>query len=123
MSAITDPHDIAAELNRRLTGREAKRHAGMVLLPQLKQTVCADGFSVSIQASESHYCSPRSSFGPWYQVECGYPSAPMPTLGEWMEDGNPETDTSTVWGYVPISKVAEVLAAHGGLMPVTETVS
>jgi hypothetical protein len=39
---------------------------------------CVDGFSISVQASSTHYCSPRDNEGPWDTVECGFPSA-VPT--------------------------------------------
>ena len=40
--------------------------------------VCADGFSLSVQASNGHYCTPRSNYGPYSRVEVGYPSSRPP---------------------------------------------
>jgi len=39
---------------------------------------CKDGAYVSVQASCSHYCSPRYNYGKWYEVECGFPSVIPP---------------------------------------------
>ena len=33
----------------------------------------ADGTSLSVQVSETHYCSPRNNWGPYYEVEVGFP--------------------------------------------------
>jgi hypothetical protein len=45
-----------------------------------KRIYCKDGYNLSVQASATHYCSPREDFGPWYEVEVGYPSAVEDTL-------------------------------------------
>jgi len=78
---------------------------------------CQDGFSVSVQASRYHYCSPRSDYGPWFSVECGFPSLPMPELAEYCEESGEDalTATATVWSRVPIEAVAAVLDSHGGM--------
>jgi hypothetical protein len=38
------------------------------------QIVCADGFKMSVQGNQNAYCQPRNDQGPYYQVECGFPS-------------------------------------------------
>lgn len=38
--------------------------------------VCADGYSVSVQASSTSYSTPRTNHGPWWKVECGYACPP-----------------------------------------------
>jgi|TARA_R110001583_G_scaffold21333_5_gene81044 hypothetical protein len=79
---------------------------------QYKKAVCADGFSVSIQASETNYCSPRNNSGPYIMVELGYPSEKDPIILPYAEDsGDP---TGTVYGYVPSAIVLECLDSHGG---------
>lgn len=101
---------IVCELNRRLAMRKGK------YTPVAVQQ-CADGFTVSVQACAFAYCSPRSDRGPWAAVECGFPNRPMPTLAEWCEEPDKaETATKTVWSYVPIERVAALLAEHGGLV-------
>ena len=44
---------------------------------------CKDGESVSIQAGEYLYCSPRSNFMGWFEIEAGFPSCVPPI--EWKE--------------------------------------
>lgn len=75
--------------------------------------ICADGFCMSVQASEGHYCRPRDNFGPYSAVEVGYPSEAVPELMEYAEDA--DNPTSTVYGYVPVEVVEAVLTAHGGI--------
>lgn len=75
--------------------------------------VCADGFDVSIQASNSHYCEPRENSGPYNSVEIGYPSEEVPEWMEYAEDA--DNPTSTVYGWVPIEIVEVVLYQHGGI--------
>lgn len=76
---------------------------------------CGDGQSVSIsvQASESAYCTPRDNLGPWTEVECGYPSVTPPDpMMEYAED--PDRPTDTVYAWVPIRVVREFIETHGG---------
>jgi hypothetical protein len=75
--------------------------------------VCVDGFAMSVQASDAHYCSPRDNAGPWTQVEVGFPTDRVEELMAYCED--PETPTKTVYGYVPVEVVCAVVEAHGGL--------
>ena len=74
--------------------------------------ICKDGFSLSVQASEFTYCSPRDNEGPWTRVEVGFPSQKDDLLMEYAEDAS--IPTGTVYGYVPIEVVAEVIERHGG---------
>ena len=60
---------------------------------------CADGFSMSVQASQFNYCNPRSNTGPWESVEVGLPSAYEHCLQPYAE--NPDRPTETVYGWVP----------------------
>ena len=83
-----------------------------------KRITCADGFGLSIQASASHYCSPKSNFGPYDAVEVGYPSEQPPD--EWAEyyDGSisdfDNGDATGIFGYVPVEMVEALIEAHGG---------
>jgi len=85
---------------------------GVYLKPAPRIT-CVDGFNISIQASESAYCEPRMNNGPWYMVELGYPSAPDDLIQSYAED--PARPTDTVYGWVPIFIVTEMIDAHGGI--------
>jgi hypothetical protein len=74
---------------------------------------CADGFSLSVQASDFHYCVPRDNAGPWAMVEIGYPSADPELIAEYAED--PGALTDTVYSCVPVALVDELIALHGGI--------
>ena len=74
---------------------------------------CKDGTTISVQASEKHYCNPRDNDGPWDAVECGYPSvAPGPEMMKYAE--TPTNPTGTVYAWVPVEVVRAFLAEHGG---------
>ena len=79
-----------------------------------QRVCCADGFEMSVQANVSAYCSPRENSGKYELVEVGFPSAVEPMLMPYVEDrGKP---TKTVYGYVPVEVVTNVLAKHGGIV-------
>lgn len=80
---------------------------------------CADGVSLSVQASEYNYCDPRQRLQrPWNAyllVEVGYiydkenqPFSP-PDIWKFYQEGD-----SQVWGYVPVWLVKEFIESHGG---------
>ena len=80
-----------------------------------KRVVCADGFSMSVQAGRGAYCDPRVDGARTYtEVEVGYPSKAEPLLKRWVED--PDCPTETVYGYVPSSVVRQVINKHGGMI-------
>jgi len=86
------------------------RRMGAVVRPRI---VCKDGFSMSVQASRGHYCTPRNNLGPWVEVEVGFPSGIEPDLLPYAED--PENPLRTVYGRAPILVVDAVVARHGGI--------
>jgi hypothetical protein len=76
---------------------------------------CADGFEVSVQASENHYCEPRINGAEQYEsVELGYPNMEEPELMEYAED--PVDPTGTVYGWVPVELVNKLIDKHGGII-------
>ena len=80
-----------------------------------QQVVCADGFSMSVQANDGAYCSPRANNAKSYdEVEVGFPSEREPLLMRWCDD--PKDPTGTVYGYVPAQVVINVIAKHGGMV-------
>ena len=79
-----------------------------------EQVVCADGFSMSVQASKGSYCSPRDDSGPYDSVEVGFPSSYDYYLHEYAED--PDKPTDTVYGWVPADTVMMCIDAHGGMV-------
>ena len=75
--------------------------------------VCADGWSVSAQAGDGLYSIPRWEAGDWIAIELGYPSAADPRLMQYADDRDKPTDT--VYGYVPVSLVDQIIEEHGGI--------
>ena len=76
---------------------------------------CADGTTLSVQASETHYCTPRDNFGPYTHVEVGFPSVPPPN--SWMQyfDGEADDDPcGSVYGNITVELVREFVELHGG---------
>ena len=87
--------------------------------PQNPVVVCKDGFEISIQASENHYCTPQSDTGPYTEVECGFPN--RKPLSQAMLDRftgfDSDTDyTDSTYSYVPVEVVKLELALHGGIV-------
>ena len=79
-----------------------------------ERVCCADGFEMSVQANVSAYCSPRENSGKYELVEVGFPSAVEPMLMPYAE--RRDKPTKTVYGYVPVEVVTNVLAKHGGIV-------
>ena len=83
---------------------------------RVKRLHCNDGFSMSVQAHYGVYCSPRvdpSETGYYSEVEIGFPSEKEELLMGYVEDYDNPTDT--VYGYVPVEVVQEVIEKHGGI--------
>jgi len=84
---------------------------------------CADGFTVSVQASPNHYANDSHASGeaaywrgvaavptyPFTTFEVGYPSSDPEPAYVWAE-----YDCGGVWAWVPRQIVADLLDAHGG---------
>ena len=86
---------------------------------------CKDGYRISVQASTHHYCldanGQRGIFNddkvalPFQSVECGFPSERPEPWAEWEQYAeSPERPTDTVYGFVPVSLVADLIERHGG---------
>ena len=77
--------------------------------------VCADGFNMSVQAHDGAYCEPRLDGQRKYTlVEIGFPSAIEPLIMPWCEDDR--IPPSSVYGYVPVDVVTNVIVKHGGMV-------
>lgn len=82
---------------------------------QTPRIYCMDGFTLSVQAGETLYCSPRDNYGPWYSVEVGFPSERVEEFIPYIDGGEDADPTGSVYGYVPIDIVEKVIADHGGI--------
>lgn len=69
---------------------------------------CKDGVTLSVQASEFHFSSPRDNYGPYTEVEvwCVRDAAEV-TEFDYSDD-----DPSA---YVPIEQVVQFIDNHGGI--------
>lgn len=102
---------IEKELDARLASekRQSCCEGHLNHVPAIK---CGNGLTMSVQASEYHYCAPRDSYGPWLEVEIGFQSKRVPKLLPYAEEK--KRPTKTVYGWVPLSLVAEVIESNGG---------
>lgn len=88
------------------------RHAGRWCM---RPMTCVDGFAISVQASEIHYCSPRINGADQYEtVELGFPNMEEPLIADYAEDS--DDLTHTVYGFVPIEVVNKLIEKHGGIV-------
>jgi hypothetical protein len=85
--------------------------------------VCADGFSMSVQARSFSYCTPREDDVVHTHMEGGFPSStPLDLeLRSFAECNILSTDgsadyTETVYGYVPRKVFEREFELHGGIM-------
>ena len=89
-----------------------------MIFPQQRHfMIMKDGLGMSVQASEYHYCCPRRNLEigieDYFEYEVGFPTEKVPQFMEFAE--NPEEPTSTVYGYVPLDVIQEVICLHGGI--------
>lgn len=83
-------------------------------LKNYERVVCADGFSISIQAGNGKYSVPRFEAGAYSQVELGFPNRPCPFIYEYAEDK--EDYTESIYPYVPAKIVDAMIRGHGGIV-------
>ena len=75
--------------------------------------VCADGFTMSVQASGTHYCEPRRIAKRYRSFEIGFPSHEESLLMDYCED--PSRPCDTVYSNVPVRVIDIVIENHGGI--------
>ena len=85
----------------------------------IERIVCKDGYSFSCQVNEYAYCNPRKSGAfPYSSVEIGFPSNGDSLIDAYAENPNASRDEDgfikTVYGYVPIKTVTNLIKKHGG---------
>jgi len=75
--------------------------------------ICNDGFKISVQGSNGHYCEPRIDTDIYISVECGFPSKTERLITKYAESkGN---YTNTVYGWVPFDLVERIIKKHKGI--------
>ena len=100
------------EYSSMLGGMEKYTGTADNIFPRIR---CADGFSMSVQGHYGSYSVPRDDFADFYsEVEVGYPSEKVEELMPYI-DGADTDPTKTVYGYVPIEIVEQIILAHGGI--------
>lgn len=65
----------------------------------------ASGYTISVQASEYHYCTPRINDAKEYR-----------SVEMWVFDEHNVPITEDPQSYVPVSSVLELIEAHGGIV-------
>ena len=79
--------------------------------PIRPRVVCEDGFEISVQASELHYCDPLENFRSFYKnLQLGHPSEEDPIIYEFELSSEPG-----IYAHVPYTIVEKLLDAHGGI--------
>jgi len=85
------------------------------LFPEI---VCKDGFRLSVLASDRHACCPKTidffKLSCYSEVEVGFPSTYEELLVPFAN--NPHSLAKTVYSYVPLEVVREIIRKHGGTM-------
>ena len=94
--------------------RSPSKEKEIKMIKRYRRIVCADGFNMSVQASEASYSEPRNNSGPYTAVEVGFPSSEDSILLQYAE--NPDRPTDSVYGWVPIDIVQLCIEAHGGMV-------
>ncbi len=97
----------------RVTWRQYKYSHGSVYNAIRPRLVCKDGFSMSVQASDGHYCHPRRDEPPYTELEVGFPSEAEPHLLKHAEEQ--DRPTKTVYPYVPTTLIEGIIEKHGGI--------
>jgi hypothetical protein len=81
------------------------------------QITLVDGTTLSVQASEYNYCSPRISTSDtkeYWEFEIGFPSVEIPEINEFAEDCSDYT--GTVYPYVPYEIIQKLINIRGGIV-------
>ena len=82
------------------------------------RALCGDGFSISIQGGNMFsYCQPRALCRIFESVELGFPNQVEELIMQYIDgpEGNP---LGSVYGFVPIEVVDEMVAKHGGIVDI-----
>ena len=94
-------------LQKHLANEILKTSTGWYYKPRSNLVKCADGTTLSVQASEYHYCTPRDNQGPYTTVEVWCVSSDVTEFGYSEEYPS---------AYVPIEDVVRFIDNHGGMI-------
>ena len=79
--------------------------------------VCNDGYSVSVQASRYHYCSPRIDGAEQYEsVELLFPNMEDELINDYEVYSDYDDCNWSIYHYVPIEIVNVLIEKHGGIV-------
>ena len=98
--------DTFDRLQKHLSTEIVNTTTGLYYKPPVDLVKCANGTTLSVQASQWHYCTPRDNKGPYTEVEVWCVSAPV-TEFEYSDE-EPSA-------YVPIEAVVLFIDNHGGM--------
>lgn len=93
--------------------------------PRQLTIICADGYRLSVVADPRANCIPNPAepwdgplheyHGSYTHVEVGLPSSRPEPWQQWKEHAEtPDRPTETIYGFVPVETVRELIEAHGG---------
>ena len=88
------------------TGSFGFSYGKVCAIPEIK--IEGTEYTLSVQASENHYCSPRENMQEVYdEVEIGFPNFIFSEefINQYAEE--PESPKDTVYGYVPMGELAQ----------------
>ena len=76
---------------------------------------CEDGFEMSVQAGSGLYSAPRENLesGEYTACEVSFPNRKEELLMPYAEE-DPETPTDSVYAYVPVEVIEQIIEKHGG---------
>lgn len=86
------------------------------VLRTIPRILCADGFSISVQANEYVACHPRNRVGPYTSVECAMPNRLVPDLMPYILEEEGIDPLESVYRHVPVELVISMINEHGGMI-------
>ena len=106
-----NPKDVEKEIRSRVDGRFLKLESPIYIMKEyMLERMTFKKISLSIQASEYHYCSPRNNTERYDCVEVGFPNFLFSEsfINKYAEDKDSPMDT--VYGFVPIVELSEEIS-------------
>jgi hypothetical protein len=76
--------------------------------------VCMDGFKMSVQGHEMTYSIPKKVGIEFEAMEIGFPSQQEDLIIEFIDRPGHEP-TQSVYGFIPINLIEQVIEKHGGI--------